>query len=177
MLQLSHAGALVGALIAIVGVHTGASASARHHHRHRASTRAGHSLTIGGRPRGIYRVGNTIVAPGGFGAHGYGYPVASPEERREAENQSIRARSGGVYGYGVDGIGGLGYDADGETGYDNPSYGNAFNRYIGYDGVPSQLAFGPAYADRHIAGHEPVGDDIGPGPSPGELGYTQAPDQ
>jgi hypothetical protein len=177
MVKLSRAGALAGAFIAVVGLSAGASAEPRHHRRHGAGTVAGHPLTIGGRPRGIYRAGNTIVAPGGFGAYGYGYPVATPEERRQAENDAIRARSGGLYGYGVDGIGGLGYDADGETGYDNPYYGNAFNRYVGYDGVPSQLSFGPAYANRHIAGHDPLDDQIGPGPSPAELGYTQAPDE
>lgn len=161
--SLSKTVAIAAVSIALAAPAT-ASGAERWHHRTHAAGRAaaGHPLTIGGRPRGLYRVGNAIVAPGGFGAHGFGYPEATPEERREALNASIRARSSGLYAY---------YGAGGVGGYANPYYGNSFNRYTGYNGLPGQLAFGPGFANRHITGHDPFEDeDPGP-PSPADLGY------
>ena len=167
---------MVGALIGVAIVTSAASAETVHRH-HPRTAQDDRPLTIGGqhRPRGIYRVGNDIIAPGGFSAHGYGYPVASPDDRREAYNASIRARASGPYGYGADGIGGLGFEDDPETGYDNPYYGNSFNRYVGYDGLPTQLAFGPGFANRHITGHDPIDDDPTPPPTPAELGFVAVP--
>lgn len=127
-------------------------------------------LTIRGKRRhGIYRDGNTVVAVGGFSANGYGYPAASPAQRREADNARIRANATGLYGYGVDGLGSTFLD-NREEGYNNPFWGNASNTYVGYNGVPTALAFGPGFANRYAAEHDPEDDDV-PGPTPGELGF------
>ena len=170
----------LSALAALTAALLPATASAgephpRHHHPALyASAGSTHSLTIGGRHRGIYRVGSTIVAPGGFGAYGYGYPVATPEEREEARNEALRVGSTGLYGYGFDGVGAPG---SADAGYDNPYYGNTFNGGIGYGGLPSSLAFGPGFANRYQTDREPD-DTPSPGPpSPGELGYqSEEPD-
>lgn len=127
-------------------------------------------LTIGGRRgRGLIRRGDDIIAPGGFSAHGYGYPVATADDRREALNARIRDSASGPYGYGTDGLGAFGDDR--ETGSSNPYWGNGFNSYVGYNGVPTDLAFGPGFANRHLADHDPDDDDDEPGPAPGDLGY------
>ena len=36
----------------------------------------------------------------------------------------------------------------------SPFYGNSYNRYVGYTGVPAAEAFGPAFANRHITADE-----------------------
>lgn len=151
-------------------------------HRHGPSARVladtgnDRVLTIGGRRgRGLIRQGDDIIAPGGFSAHGYGYPAATADDRREALNARIRASASGPYGYGVDGLG-AGIGGDEVTGTSNPFWGNGSNGYVGYNGVPTDLAFGPGYANRHLADHDPdEDDDDGPGPAPGELGYDLAP--
>ena len=81
-----------------------------------------------------------------------------------------------MYGYGLDGLGGTELFGDrGESGYNNPTWGNAFNTYTGYNGVPSALAFGPGYANRYIADHEPEFDTKEDAwPSPRDLGYRNA---
>jgi hypothetical protein len=123
--------------------------------------------------------GREVVAWGGFSANGYGpRAMGSEAARREARNESVRLRTDGVYGYGFDGLGGT-FD-DGELnnspgfGYNNPNYGNAFNGYTGYGGVPTALAFGPAFANRHITDSDDDDVDV-PGPTPGELGYAASP--
>ena len=133
------------------------------------------SLTIGGhRHGGVYRQGASVVARGGFSANGYGDPVATPQERREADNARLRARSSGLYGYGVDGLGSTFLD-NRETGYDNPFYGNAYTTYVGYNGLPTALAFGPGFANRYAAEHDPADDDEPAGPSPSDLGFGIVP--
>ncbi len=169
----------VAALVASTLVMGSSLASAQSLHRSKhipVRATEDRPLTITGRRHaGIYRSGNDIIAPGGFSAHGYGYPAATPDERREALNARIRANASGPYGYGVDGLGGLGFEDDPETGYNNPFYGNAYNSYVGYNGVPTDLAFGPGYANRHIADHDPTDDDDdAPAPSPASLGYSPA---
>ena len=129
----------------------------------------------GSQPRSGVQVldgGNRIVAWGGFGANGYGYgPPNSEVARRAARNASVRYRTDGVYGYGYDGLGGTFSDADGRgTGYNNPNYGNAFNGYTGYNGVPTALAFGPGFASRHITDSDDADNDDESGPAPVELG-------
>jgi hypothetical protein len=124
--------------------------------------------------------GREVVAWGGFSANGYGpRAMGSEAARREARNESVRLRTDGVYGYGFDGLGGT-FD-NGELsnapgfGYNNPNYGNAYNGYTGYGGVPTALAFGPAFANRHITDSEDDDDVDVPGPTPGELGYAATP--
>ena len=123
--------------------------------------------------------GNEIVAWGGFSANGYGYGgrIGSEAARREARNEAVRLRTSGVYGYGFDGLGGT-FD-DGELnngpgfGYNNPNYGNAFSSYVGYNGLPSNLAFGPGFANRHITDSDDFDSDADiPSPAPAELGYS-----
>lgn len=112
---------------------------------------------------------NEIYAPGGFSAHGYGYG-------RQAQNADVRYRTSGVYGYGLDGVGGIGFGDGLVTGYNNPYYGNSFSRYIGYNGVPTDIAFGPAFGNRYIADHEPeFADDPDRQPlfSPEEFGLPR----
>lgn len=152
------------------------SAEVGRHHREKATTKVaegagGRPLTIGGRRgRGLVRRGDDIIAPGGFSAHGYGYPVATADDRREAANARIRASASGPYGSGFDGLGGT--DVDGEVGSSNPFWGNGFSSYVGYNGVPTDLAFGPGFANRHLADHDPADDDDdASGPEPGDLGY------
>ena len=160
MLRLSFA---VAAIVCSLALSVPAVAHQRHRHHGTGDKRA---LTIGGH-RGVYRDGDRIVAPGGFSAQGYGYPVASPEDVRQARDAALRA----------DGLGFGGPDvAVGlEPGFGNPYYGNGFNRYVGYGGVPSDLAFGPAFANRHRSGLDPLYDGPIAGPSPGDLGYAVAP--
>ena len=155
-----------------------AAASAQPQSSPRKST-AYRPLTVGGRHGYgpiIYKP-NEIDAPGGFSAHGYGYGDPGSEEARRAyENADVRARTNGVYGYGLDGLGGTQLFGDrGESGYNNPYWGNAFNSYTRFNGTPTALAIGPAYAGRYIADHEPEFDthenDF---PSPRELGYQPA---
>lgn len=147
-------------------------------HRHRAAREAEHPLTIGGRHRGYGPIvvrggGREIYAPGGFSAHGFGYgPPGSEMAERAARNAEVRYRTGGVYGYGLDGVGGIGFGDGLESGYNNPYYGNSYNRYVGYNGVPTDLAFGPAFADRHIAADD---DDAPASLGPQELGYEPLP--
>ena len=121
-------------------------------------------LTIGrhagivtrGRHAGLIVRRNEVYAPGGFGAHGYGYGRPNSEAAvRAAQNADVRYRTGGLYAYGLDGEGGIGFGDGLETGYNNPYYGNSFNRYVGYNGVPTDIAFGPAFGNRYIADHEP----------------------
>ncbi len=116
----------------------------------------GRPLTIGGR-RGpsaggivVRDGGNEIYAPGGFSAHGYGWgPPGSDQAQRAARNASVTYRSANSY-LGLNGIGAYGFGDRGESGYNNPYYGNSYNRYVGYNGTPADLAFGPAFANRHI---------------------------
>ncbi len=116
--------------------------------------------------------GNEIVAWGGFSANGFGpRPMGAAAARRAAINDSVRARTAGVYGYGFDGLGGTGFDEDRVSGFDNPNYGNGYNTYVGYNGVPTAFAFGPGFANRHITDSDDDDTDI-PGPTPGELGYA-----
>ena len=121
--------------------------------------------------------GNEIVAWGGFAANGYGPPrMGAAAAQRAARNESVRERTAGVFGYGFDGLGGTGFDEDRRSGYDNPSYGNGYNTYVGYNGVPTIMAFGPGFANRHITDSDDDDDDV-PGPTPGELGYTAPGDE
>lgn len=157
------------------------AASAKHHQGHVGAVAADaggdRSLTIGGRRgRGLIRSGNDIIAPGGFSAHGYGYPVATANDRRQALNARIRASASGLYGSGVDGLGGTTFGNDRESG-GNPYWGNGFNGHVGYNGVPTDLAFGPGFANRHLAEHDPDDDDNAPGPAPDDLGYQIEPDR
>ena len=119
---------------------------------------------------------------GGFSANGYGLGnhIGREAARREARNEAVRLRTGGVYGYGFDGLGGTFDDGDLNNGpglgYNNPNYGNAFSSYTGYGGVPTNLAFGPAFANRHITDSDDfAGDADVPPPSPSELGYAAQP--
>ena len=149
-----------------------ASAQDRTRHRDRPLTITRHT---GPRGHGIeYRdSGNEVIAWGGFSANGYGYPRLGAEAaRREARNESVRARTDGIYGYGVDGLGGT-FSDDLHEGYNNPFYGNAYSSNVGYGGVPTSLAFGPGFASRHITDSEDDDDDDVPGPTPRELGYNQ----
>lgn len=132
---------------------------------------AGHrALTITARPaRGLYVRGTDTLAIGGFGANGYGTRVATPEERREAQNAGLRQAATGFYGDGADGLGGAGF-GDRETGDRNPYWGQVSNRYVGFDGTPTILAFGPGFANRHATEHDPE-DDEEPGPTPADLGF------
>lgn len=158
---------------------TVAAAPAKHRHGHAVVADAGgdRPLTIGGRRgRGLIRSGKDIIAPGGFSAHGYGYPVATADDRRQALNARIRASASGPYGYDVYGLGGTGFGNDRESG-GNPYWGNGFNSYVGYNGVPTALAFGPGFANRYLAEHDPEDDDDAPGPAPGDLGYRIDPDR
>ena len=120
--------------------------------------------------------GNEVIAWGGFSGNGYGYGrLGAAAARREASNEAVRLRTGGVYGYGFDGLGGTGTDDDLRSGgYNNPSYGNAYNSYVGYNGVPTALAFGPGFANRHITDSDDADLDL-PGPTPGEIGYSALP--
>lgn len=170
------------AVLATSAVMTAANARDRHDayvtRRHVAVAQfPDRPLTIGRSGLGpIIRRGNSIIAPGGFSAHGYGYGLpGSDAARRAVQNADVRARTNGVYGYGPDGLGGGEIFGDaGETGYSNSSWGNSFNQYTGYNGVPTALAFGPAFANRYIADHEPEFDDAPDAswPSPGDLGYA-----
>lgn len=148
-----------------------ASAQERTRHRDRPLTITKHAV-----PRTGVEVrdgGNEIVAWGGFGANGYGYGRLGPAEaRRAARNEAVRLRTAGIYGYGFDGVGGTGFNEDLRGGgYNNPTYGGAYNSYVGYNGVPTALAFGPSFANRHITDSDDDDLDI-PGPTPGELGYA-----
>lgn len=170
--------------IAALPLASTAQAQGPRHFRHEAALNdnaAGdRPLTIGGRHRYgpiIYKK-DEIIAPGGFSAHGYGYGDPGSEGARRAyQNADVRARTNGVYGYGLDGLGGTHLFGDrGESGYDNPSWGNAFNTYTGFNGTPTALAFGPAYAGRYIADHEPEFDNHDSDwPSPQDLGYQRVP--
>ena len=174
---------ILGAAMALslVSLGSGASAAPARHRNHRtvavADAGSDRPLTINGRRgRGIYRSGNDIIAPGGFGAHGYGYPAATADDRREALNARIRANASGPYGYGY-GYGIDGFEGDRGSGYGNPYWGNSFNSYVGYNGVPTDLAFGPGCANRRLAEHDPDEDDDEPGPAPGDLGYALEPER
>lgn len=160
----------LAALLVISGPFAAAKAQDAGMHKKVAHARVGHGpagyrpLTIGrnavtvtrGPHAGLIVSRNEVYAPGGFSAHGYGYGRLSREAAlRAAQNADVRYRTEGVYGYGLDGIGGIGFGDGLESGYNNPSYGNSFNRYIGYNGVPTDLAFGPAFGNRYIADHEP----------------------
>lgn len=115
--------------------------------------------------------GTRVVAWGGFSANGYGWgPPNSERARRAASNASVRYRTAGVYGYGVDGLGGTFADDDGRIGrgYNNPHYGNAYNAYIG---VPTALEFGPGFASRHITDSDDADNEDATGPEPEELGF------
>lgn len=154
----------------------GARAQTQHHARRDGAAADGYRpLDVGGRHHYgpiIYRK-NEIIAPGGFSAHGYGPGPDSEEARRADRNADVRARTGGVYGYGLDGLGGTQVFGDREeSGYNNPNWGNAFSSYVGYNGTPTALAFGPGFANRYITDHEPgVDDEEDAVPSPQELGY------
>ena len=168
-------GAAVAFGLVALGGKEGAAApgKARVHRPERIVDASGdRPLTIA-RPRrhGIVRTGNDIVAPGGFSAHGYGYPAASADDRRAAVNARIRASASGPYGYG---IGGTGFGGDRDGGDSNPFWGNGFSGYVGYNGVPTDLAFGPGFANRHLAEPDPDDEDE-PGPTPGDLGYALDP--
>jgi hypothetical protein len=111
---------------------------------------------------------NEIYAPGGFKLPGRPLTFAERQEfRKEARNAFIREATSGIYGYGLDGLGGTGFSTL-NSGYNNPSYGNSFNRYIGYNGVPSNFAFGPSYAFRYVTDHDPEDDDDERGHPPGQ---------
>lgn len=125
--------------------------------------------------------GNEVVAWGGFSANGYGLGTHGDGEaaRRAARNEAVRLRTGGVYGYGFDGLGGTFDNGDLNSGpgvgYNNPNYGNAYSSYVGYGGVPSNLAFGPGYASRHITDSDDFDSDADVrGPSPSELGFGES---
>ena len=172
---------VAGAVVAIVATAPVAGATVKDRadaRRHVASAQSGYRPLTIGRPQvgPIVRRGNAIIAPGGFSAHGYGYGLPGSDiARRAAQNADVRARTSGVFGYGLDGLGGTEIFGDaGETGYSNPYWGNAFNQYTGYNGVPTALAFGPAFASRYIADHEPDLDDAQDAswPSPRDLGYA-----
>ena len=162
------------ALLAItVGIAaTPVLAQTRHHERPLTITR---HTGAAARGTGIeYRDGGReIIAWGGFSANGYGNNRMGREaSRREARNESVRLRTEGVYGYGFDGLGGT-FGDDLDSGYNNPNYGNAYSSYVGYNGVPTNLAFGPGFASRHITDSDDFDTDADlPGPTPGELGYT-----
>lgn len=144
------------------------------HHRERPLTITRHTGVSRGSGIEYRDQGREIIAWGGFSANGYGQPRLGAEAaRREARNEAVRARTDGIYGYGTDGLGGTGFDEDLRSGYNNPAYGNAYNTYVGYGGVPTHLAFGPGFASRHITDNDD--DDDIPGPTPGELGYTGSP--
>lgn len=158
------------AMLALMGMTLGATAQEvprRHasaHARFAGADPTYRPLTIGRHPGAMVRNGphaglivgrNEVYAPGGFSAHGYGPRPLTEAELRAAQNADVRYRTGGVYGYGLDGLGGIGFGDGLESGYNNPSYGNSFNRYVGYNGVPTDLAFGPAFGNRYIADHEP----------------------
>jgi hypothetical protein len=150
-------------------------------YRHRAVHRSvaygtDRPLTIGPRrgPPAIIRISpNEVYAPGGFSAHSWHPNFAQRQEmRKEARNQFIREATSGIYGYGLDGLGGTGFDTL-RGGYDNPNYGNAYNRYVGYNGLPTDLSFGPSFAFRHLTGPDPEDDeDAETGPSPADLGFS-----
>ncbi len=174
---------ILAAPLALLAMPTAQAQNAAHHVRHhvaQADVGGDRPLTIGGHRRygPIYRRGNEIIAPGGFSAHGYGFGDPGSEEARRAfRNADIRERTNGLYGSGFDGLGGTELFGDrGESGYNNPNWGNAFNSYVGYNGVPTALAFGPGYASRYITDHEPEDDDRDtPWPSPADLGFSPAP--
>lgn len=65
----------------------------------------------------IYRRGEEIVAPGGFAAHGYGYPLASAEERRDLREEDFRLGRT-EFGFGFDGLGGTAFANDRALGFD-----------------------------------------------------------
>ena len=127
--------------------------------RHLAAAKVdanGRPLTIGGRRAAgpgaivVSDNGNEIYAPGGFSAHGYGWGAPGSEQaERAARNASVTSRSANG-DLGLNGIGAYGFGDRGESGYNNPFYGNSYNRYVGYNGTPADLAFGPAFANRHI---------------------------
>ncbi len=121
---------------------------------------------------GILMRHGEIYAPGGFSAHHYGQRFASYAAARKAARNDELRDSADVYLEGYPGLSGLGVGRD--SGYENPSYGNAFNRYTGYNGVPSELAFGPTYGFRHAIAHDPLDDDDEAPPSPTQLGYGPA---
>ena len=167
------------AALAITLVLAGAGGSiaqtqSAYHRRHAAvvADAGDRPLTIGRAHHGhglIYRGNNEIYAPGGFEAQGYGRMYTSPEARHEAQMADLRSRTNGLYGYGFDGVGGNGIGDDSEIGYDNSNYGAPFSVYEGYNGVPTNLAFGPGFANRRIADQEP---EDRPAPSPARLGYV-----
>lgn len=163
--------AAVGVLV-LLGAAGLAQAQERIRHKDRPLTITRHTGQTRGTGIEVRDHGNEVIAWGGFGANGYGYGRAGGEaSRRAARNESVRARTAGLYGYGFDGLGGTGLDEDRISGFDNPTYGNAYNSYVGYNGVPTAFAFGPAFANRHITDNED--DDQGDlsGPTPGEIGY------
>ncbi len=168
--------ATLALVLATVPLTPAAQAQAQRHLRREAPAPDGYRpLDIGGRRRYgpiIYRK-DEIIAPGGFSAHGYGPGrPGSDEARRAYQDADVRARTDGVYGYGFDGLGGTQLFGDrGESGYNNPTWGNAFSSSVGYNGVPTALAFGPGFANRSIADHEPDLDRDQPPPSPEDLGY------
>ncbi len=136
-------------------------------------------LTIGGRRRqasngGIIQVSPTeIYAPGGFKLPGQPLNFRERREvRKDIRNAQIRQASTGLYGYGVDGLGGVGFEVGRDEGYNNPNYGGAYNRYVGYNGVPTTLAFGPAFANRYLADHDPEDDDDEHGHPPAPAGLA-----
>lgn len=161
---------------------TGALAQARHPHE-RPLTITRHAGTHRGTGIEYRDGGNEVIAWGGFSANGYGLGnhIGREAARREARNEAVRLRTDGVYGYGFDGLGGTFdngdlNDAPGGFGYNNPNYGNAYNGYVGFGGVPTALAFGPAFANRHITDSDDFDSDADvPGPTPRELGYAATP--
>lgn len=161
----------VGVLVMVSGMGL-AQAQERNHHRDRPLTITRRTGPVRGTGIEVRDHGNEVIAWGGFGANGYGYGRAGGEaSRRAARNESVRARTAGLYGYGFNGLGGTGFDEDRVSGFDNPTYGNAYNSYVGYNGVPTAFAFGPAFASRHITDNDNDDDGDLPGPTPGELGY------
>jgi hypothetical protein len=177
--QINRKAVWLAALAVALPVAPQAQAQGTHHRQHVASADGYRPLTIvphrGVGPI-IYKK-DEVIAPGGFSAHGYGFGDPGSEAARRAfRNADVRERTDGVFGYGLDGLGGTQVFGDhGETGYNNPSWGNAFSTNVGYNGVPTALAFGPAYANRYIADHEPEFDNHEDDwPSPPELGYQPA---
>ena len=166
---------LSGGVAAILGMALAmGTAQAQEHarHRDRPLTITRHAGPARGTGIEVRDHGNEIVAWGGFSGNGYGYGrMGSAAARREARNEAVRLKTDGLYGYGFDGLGGTGFDEDLRSGYDNPTYGNAYNSYVGYNGVPTTLAFGPGFASRHITDSDDEDLDV-PGPTPGELGYV-----
>ena len=175
---------LVAALLGATLVGACSSAAlAQDHGRDRALTITRHSAPRHGTGMEYRDGGNEVVAWGGFSANGYGLGnhVGTEAARREARNEAVRLRTDGIYGYGFDGLGGTFDNGDlsnapGGFGYNNPNYGNAYNGYTGFGGVPTALAFGPAFANRHITDSDDLSNDSDiPGPMPREMGYAAVP--